>query len=368
MLAECSAPAAHHPVPTAPTRLSVAELTSGAAGVGVFASLKPTGSGKRKGTNPMKQQLAATATLNVSCGTTNIAVSDCDNSLNIAANAHNVSTTVAAAAAANNIDQIPLDLSLRGISAASKRVKSELDVADSGNTGMVINKKVILSVPQYRKVHHHHNNSPLFSSEHQNHPLYAPVTCSNLELEKLTAKNSLTITPVMKPELDNNCNEMIKTTSSHHLLSTSVSADSSAALLSADSSAALVQRLLATHPQSFLAIQQLKQAATTMLTQQAAGGQPLSPTTELELRHTLWGSLIPAVSAAAAAAVVSPASTESSKVCLAQPPPGVSPPQQAADSTQLSADDKKKIHKCDFSGCGKESRWISIYKFYFKGS
>ena len=275
---------------------------------GPFSGLKPTGSGKRKGQNPMKQlgaTLTAAANGVVGCGSPD------SSPLSITSN--NCSA---------NIDQIPLDLSLRGISAA-KRMSGEPE----DDQERVINKKVILSVPQYRKVHH--------APPVEQHLHYTSSTSAAMQIDKFAAKNSLTITPVIKPELDNNCNEM----------------------KSADSTA-LVQRLLASHPQSFLAIQQLKQAATSILSQHqhhvtaagAAIGAPLSHG-ELELRHSLWGSLIPSVTTTTALTVTGMSGD------TAQLSPPVSPPSQTVicnnNPESTTAEEKKKVHKCDFSGCGK---------------
>ena len=115
--------------------------------------VKPTGAGKRKGQNPVRQIIG---------------------------------------------DQIPLDLSLRP------------------SSGDKQSKKVILSVPQYKQV----SQGPELPASHLTTPSQPT--------------NELTITPVVKDEahaLDSNCNEMSMRSS-------------------------MMQRLLASHPQSLLALQQ----------------------------------------------------------------------------------------------------------------
>lgn len=320
MLAECSSRAS--------TRVG-GELGGGG---GPFSAIRPTGSGKRKGQNPMKQ-LGSNLTTSASAFVANGGVTVAAGIGGLSADSCMNGSGEGGAAAAN-IDQIPLDLSLRGISAAKQRAVMD-------HNDQVINKKVILSVPQYRKVHH----QPPQPVEHCSPTFNSPII--GLDLDKF-AKNSLTITPVLKPELDNNCNEM-KT---------------------ADSTA-LVQRLLAAHPQSFLAIQQLKHAATSILTQHhqvtaAANGGIITatvPQTEVELRHSLWSSLIPAVTSAAAPLLSVNASTgDETKLCGP-----VSPPQTVISNNNPEAggDEKKKIHKCDFSGCGKESLYHEIQKLIY---
>ncbi len=305
MLAECSSRAS--------TRVG-GELGGGG---GPFSAIRPSGSGKRKGQNPMKQlgtNLSTSAAAFVSNGCVTVAGIE-------GSPADSCMKGSCDGGAAANIDQIPLDLSLRGISAAKQRAVMD-------HNDHVINKKVILSVPQYRKVH-----QPPQPVEHSSPTFNSPIIGLDLDM---FAKNSLTITPVLKPELDNNCNEM-KT---------------------ADSTA-LVQRLLAAHPQSFLAIQQLKHAATSILTQQhqviAANGGIITatvPQTEVELRHSLWSSLIPAVTSAAPLLSVTASTGDEIKLCAP-----VSPPQTVISNNnpETGGDEKKKIHKCDFSGCGKES-------------
>jgi hypothetical protein len=270
---------------------------------GPYSGIRPTGSGKRKGQNPMKQ-LGTDLTNTTAVGSGGVVgCAGVESYLTVSG----VYTSNGGGA---NIDQIPLDLSLRGISAAKQRA------VDQDEQEKVINKKVILTVPQYRKVHH----PPV-----QPCPQYTCPTLGYVDIDKF-AKNSLTITPVLKPELDNNCNEM----------------------KSVDSTA-LVQRLLATHPQSFLAIQQLKHAATSILTQHhhvTAGGAIGAPVPgEVELRHSLWGSLIPAVTTAVTV-------NGGGETKLSAP---VSPPQtvNSNNNPESGSDEKKKIHKCDFSGCGK---------------
>ena len=166
---------------------------------GVF---KPTGAGKRKGQNPVKQMVG---------------------------------------------DQIPLDLSLRS---------SESDVQT---------KKVILSVPNYRKI--------------------SSFQCENEFMKE--EKNEVTITPVIKtePALDKNCNEM-------------------------NMGSTIMQRLLSNHPQSLLALQHFKQASLLL--------QEQNLPEETEMHHSLWSSLV-----------------------------------SSSLTGEVICDDKKKIHRCDFSGCDK---------------
>jgi len=172
---------------------------------GTSLTLKPTGSGKRKGQNPVRQNTGG--------------------------------------------EQIPLDLSLR----------------PGDSEGLA--KKVILSVPQYRKV------STLEESRAQLRP---------------TDINEVTITPVIKSEsgaLDKNSND------------TNLRGD-------------IMQRLLSNHPQSFLALQHFKQASLLLQDKTIHG--------ESEMQQSLWNSLV-----------------------------------TSSLSPESISEDKKKIHKCDFSGCDK---------------
>ena len=164
---------------------------------------KPTGAGKRKGQNPVKQLVG---------------------------------------------DQIPLDLSVRS---------SDSDFQS---------KKVILSVPKYRKVSSFHRESEYNPREN---------------------RNEVTITPVIKtePTLDKNSNEM-------------------------KMGSTIMQRLLSNHPQSLLALQHFKQASLLL--------QEQNLPEETDLHHSLWSSLV-----------------------------------SSSLNGEVICDDKKKIHRCDFSGCDK---------------
>ena len=180
----------------------------------VGSASRPSGAGKRKGQNPVRQI----------------------------------------------IEHAPLDLSLRPHTVDS--------TSSSREYNPVPTHKVILSVPQYKKV------SP------------PPPSDSALPRPE-EVKAELTITPVIKAEvgLDKNSNNV--------------------------SSSSLVQSLLSSSPQSILALQHFKQASILLQKHNGVQGG------EAEM-SSLWSSLV----------------TSS----LGQ------------DQVQ---EDKKKIHKCDFSGCDK---------------
>jgi len=157
------------------------------------------------------------------------------------------------------VEHAPLDLSLRPQTIDSVPSAKEYNNYPSN--------KVILSVPQYKKV------SP---------PASDPVSSKMEEV-----KAELTITPVIKAEvgLDKNSNNV--------------------------SNSSLVQSLLSSSPQSILALQHFKQASILLQKQHGLHGG------EAEV-SSLWTSLV-----------------------------------TSSIGTEQVVEDKKKIHKCDFSGCDK---------------
>ena len=157
------------------------------------------------------------------------------------------------------VEHAPLDLSLRPQTIDSVPSAKEYNNYPSN--------KVILSVPQYKKV------SPAASD---------PVSSKTEEV-----KAELTITPVIKAEvgLDKNSNNV--------------------------SNSSLVQSLLSSSPQSILALQHFKQASILLQKQHGLQGG------EAEV-SSLWTSLV-----------------------------------TSSIGTEQVVEDKKKIHKCDFSGCDK---------------